>query len=240
MKQPLPYSIRRSARAKYLRVVVKPEGVEAVAPLAMAERDIRAFVAQKQDWIDATLQRLHQRQAQVAAVPALVYHDGALLPFQGREIALQVVYGAGKRLRIDGHNPQRLQIALPNTVPAAEQPALLRQAYIHWLKQQAQQQALAVIATHAPRVGLHPRSVRIKRQKSRWGSCGPQNDINLNVLLMLAPPTVFEYVVVHELCHIQHKHHAPAFWQLVAAHLPGYAEQRRWLKSHGHALMQRL
>jgi predicted metal-dependent hydrolase len=82
--------------------------------------------------------------------------------------------------------------------------------------------------------------LRIKTQKSRWGSCGPNNDINLNWLLMLAPAAALEYVVVHELCHIKHKNHSAAFWQLVAEHLPNYQQQRHWLKQHGARVMQGL
>ena len=85
-----------------------------------------------------------------------------------------------------------------------------------------------------------PRSLKIKTQKSRWGSCGPNNDINMNWLLMLAPPEAMEYVVVHELCHIIHKNHSKDFWGLVAEHLPAYQQQRLWLKQQGVSLMKGL
>ena len=75
--------------------------------------------------------------------------------------------------------------------------------------------------------------------KSRWGSCGPRNDINLNWLLAFAPPAVLEYVVVHELCHIRHRDHSARFWALVAQHLPGWAHERQWLKRQGGELLRR-
>jgi predicted metal-dependent hydrolase len=100
-------------------------------------------------------------------------------------------------------------------------------------------QATLLAGRHAPRFGLAPRGIRVKRMKTRWGSCGPRGDININWLLALAPEPVLEYVVVHELCHIRERNHSPAFWSLVAQHLPGYAEERRWLKSHGGELMRR-
>jgi predicted metal-dependent hydrolase len=75
--------------------------------------------------------------------------------------------------------------------------------------------------------------------KTRWGSCGPRNDININWLLAFAPETVLEYVVVHELCHIRERNHSMAFWSLVAKHLSNYAQERRWLHAHGAGLMHR-
>jgi predicted metal-dependent hydrolase len=64
------------------------------------------------------------------------------------------------------------------------------------------------------------------------------NDIQINALLIIAPPAVLEYVVVHELCHIQIRNHSPQFWVLVADHLPDYKTPHRWLKQHGSRLMQ--
>ncbi|WP_156303040.1 M48 family metallopeptidase, partial [Methylogaea oryzae] len=97
-----------------------------------------------------------------------------------------------------------------------------------------------MVQHHAVRHGLHPRSIAVRDQKTRWGSCGPRGDININWRLILAPPPVLEYVVVHELCHLRHRNHAKPFWDLVEDHLPQYREQRRWLKQHGHALMAAL
>ena len=87
---------------------------------------------------------------------------------------------------------------------------------------------------------LYPRFIKIKTQKSRWGSCGIHNDINLNWLLILAPPQVMEYVVIHELCHIKERNHSQKFWLLVKSHLADYQIQRNWLKKEGRRLMQGL
>ena len=108
------------------------------------------------------------------------------------------------------------------------------------MKNQARLQANFLIEKHGGSLALYPRSLKIKTQKSRWGSCGPNNDINLNWLLMLAPPSALEYVIVHELCHIKHKNHSRDFWDLVTQHFPDYREQRRWLKQHGASLMKGL
>jgi predicted metal-dependent hydrolase len=84
-----------------------------------------------------------------------------------------------------------------------------------------------------------PAAVRIKDQKRLWGSCSAKGAINLNWRLIFAPPAVFEYVVVHELCHLREAHHQAAFWRLVEQILPEFEAQRLWLRANGHLLTLR-
>jgi len=236
----LLYSLRRSERAKNTRIIVKPGKIEVVAPLKVSERRIKAFVEAQQDWIRAAVKRIADK---VQAVPDLApaqYADGATVTFQGRQIPVQIKPTTTKTVRIQLHGDTAFIVYLPISVDQQQSSELIRQGMTRWMKQQARQHATTLIEKHAPRSGLFPRSLRIKTQKSRWGSCGPHNDINLNWLLMLAPPAALEYVVIHELCHIKHKNHSKDFWQLVAEHLPDYQQQRRWLKQHGASLMRGL
>jgi predicted metal-dependent hydrolase len=82
--------------------------------------------------------------------------------------------------------------------------------------------------------------ITIRCQHTRWGSCSSKGNLNFNVLLMLAPPEVLDYIVVHELCHRKHLNHSPLFWAEVERILPDYRQQERWLKANGHMLMARL
>lgn len=237
---PLIYSLRRSERAKNTRIVVKPGKIEVVAPLKISERRIRAFVEAQQDWIRAAIKRVADK---VQAVPNLApahYRDGATVPFLGRQIPLQIKPTNAKTVRIQLHADTVFIVYLPVHVDSQQSSELIRLSLMRWMKQQARLHASELIEKHAQRFGLFPRSLRIKTQKSRWGSCGPKNDINLNWLLMLAPAPALEYVVVHELCHIKHKNHSKDFWQLVGEHFPEYLQQRRWLKQHGAGLMRGL
>ena len=106
------------------------------------------------------------------------------------------------------------------------------------------QQALEVIpgrvAHYAPLVGVTYGRITIRNQRSRWGSCSSQGNLNFNCLLMLAPPEVLDYVVVHELCHRREMNHSPRFWALVEQVLPDWRQRRQWLKTHGDALMRRM
>lgn len=79
--------------------------------------------------------------------------------------------------------------------------------------------------------------ITIRDQKTRWGSCSARGTLSFNWRLMLAPPAVLDYVVVHELCHLTHMDHSSAFWQAVADVCPDYRTHRKWLKDHGHELV---
>lgn len=79
-------------------------------------------------------------------------------------------------------------------------------------------------------------SITIRDQKTRWGSCSSTGTLSFNYRLIFAPPKVLDYVVVHELCHLTHMNHAPAFWNMVGSVMPDYKKQKQWLKEHGQEL----
>ena len=92
----------------------------------------------------------------------------------------------------------------------------------------------------APQIGVSIGCVTIRCQHTRWGSCSSKGNLNFNCLLMLCPEWVRDYVVIHELCHRREMNHSPRFWSLVAANCPDYAAARRWLKTEGRAIMERV
>lgn len=86
-------------------------------------------------------------------------------------------------------------------------------------------------------LGVSYNRITIRMQKSRWGSCSAQGNLNFNCLLMRAPDEIIDYVIVHELCHRKEMNHSDRFWALVESILPDYKERRKWLKDHGSELM---
>ena len=98
----------------------------------------------------------------------------------------------------------------------------------------------ARVAHFAPIVGVRYGEIHIRHQKSRWGSCSAKGNLNFNCLLMLCPPEVLDYVVVHELCHRLEMNHSPRFWAAVERVMPAYAVPKNWLKENGSRLIERL
>lgn len=92
-------------------------------------------------------------------------------------------------------------------------------------------------AHYAPLIGVTYHDIRIKNQKSRWGSCSGQGNLNFNWKLIMAPEEVLDYLVVHELCHRKHMNHSKEFWALVASILPDYKKQERWLRDNENKVL---
>lgn len=82
--------------------------------------------------------------------------------------------------------------------------------------------------------------ITIRNQKSRWGSCSSKGNLNFNCLLMLTPPEIIDYVIVHELCHRREMNHSPLFWKEVERILPDYKKHRKWLRDNGEKIMRRM
>jgi predicted metal-dependent hydrolase len=228
------YTIRRSQRAKKTRIIVTPEKVEVVAPLGVSEQAIHKFVKDHKAWVEVTSEKVKLRKKNIKKIAPVNYNNGTLVPFRGKQVRIileQVVSSNKIKIELDKNN--EFIIFVPKLNHNSD---LIRLALIEWMKKQAYIDVEGYVKLYANKYNLYPRNVRIKTQKSRWGSCGIHNDININWLLILAPPEVLAYVVVHELCHIKERNHSARFWQLVEAHFPAYQKQRNWLKQNGSSL----
>ena len=210
-----------------------PTGVEVVAPLRMRAADISAFVEHNRAWIDAKLSAVQRVLAAHPGSPRLI--DGSAILYRGRPVELRVRAGARPQVR-EGRG---LEVTVPAALTVTDQEAAVERLLRRWLTWSAHNDALAYVQRHGPAHGLAPAGVRIKQHKRLWGSCTAKGVVNLNWRLILAPPGVFEYVVVHELCHLRQPHHQAAFWRLVGQILPEFEDQRRWLRTNGHLLTLR-
>ncbi len=185
------------------------------------------------------------------------------LPIPGcGEKTLSVIRSKRKTVAVEISRQGEVLVRAPERMPAEEISAFVvsRQQWIrrHMEKAQARREhpvqklsgerlrqlnSLAAVVIpacvkrYAARMGVTYGRVTIRCQKTRWGSCSSKGNLNFNCLLMLAPPEVLTYVVVHELCHRIEPNHSAAFWTEVEKVLPDYRIQRDWLKEHGAELM---
>jgi predicted metal-dependent hydrolase len=221
-----------------MRIVVTLGTVEVVAPPRVSEHKIQQFVQLKQQWIVQTLVKIEANSLHHKKLAPAVYSHGAEVPYQGASYKLAVKPTKLKRIKIEFN--QEFIAHVPDALIMKDHSAEIKEALIRWMKKESKSQVEHFVKQHAERKQLFPQTIKIKTQKSRWGSCGIHNDININWLLIIAPPEVLEYVVVHELCHIKIRNHSAHFWALVAEHLPDYQSRRHWLKKHGSSLMMGL
>jgi predicted metal-dependent hydrolase len=213
----IPYTVRRSTRARRVRVNVHAHsGVEVVLPQRAPERAAAAAVSELRPWIERRLLEAREVHARIAARAGTV-------PYLGR--SLELVPQAG-RTRAHRRGERLL-------VPAGDARPALERFY--------RRAARAEIAPRLDRAtalaGTDYGSLDIRGQRTRWASCSPSGRMSFNWRLLLAPERVLEYVVWHEVCHLEILDHSPRFWALLARRWPGYREERDWLRHHGPTLV---
>jgi len=214
----LAYTVRRSARARRVRVSVDPRsGVEVVLPARAPARAAAAAVAELRPWIERRLLEADALRAQLAA-------RGDTVPYLGAELRLVVQPG---RQRVHRRGDALLVPAGPNRAEALER----------WYRRAAREEIGPRAERSAAAIGRPYRSLTIRGQRTRWGSCSSTGALSFNWRLLLAPEDVLDYVVWHEACHLAVLDHSARFWALVERHLPGYREPRAWLRRHGPTLV---
>lgn len=230
--QRIAYEIRESPRAKRLRLTVRPGGVEVVVPPRMRAAEVSSFIDSHRGWIRSKVEKFQALMANHPGPERL--EDGVSIPFRGEPTPLAV--RMADRVHPKVVEGDGFRVELPRELPAAVHEDAIERALTRHLKRQAREDASMAIERYGPPHGLSPSMLRIKDQKQLWGSCTYAGVINLNWRLIFAPVEIFDYVVVHELCHLRHRHHQPPFWQAVGEVMPDYEDHRRWLKTNGHLL----
>jgi predicted metal-dependent hydrolase len=219
MAADLAYSVRRSARARRIRVSVDPhDGVEVVLPQRVAAREAEAAVAELRPWIE-------KRLAEAELVRARIAERGDTVPFLGTDLRL-----VPEPRRTRAH---RKGDALHVPAETAKQ----RDAIERWYRRTARAEIKPRLDRAAAVVGKPYSALTIRAQRTRWGSCSATGAMSFNWRLLLGPEEVLDYVVWHEACHLAVMDHSPRFWSLLERHLPGYKEPRRWLRRHGATLI---
>jgi predicted metal-dependent hydrolase len=227
----IPWTLRRSRRAKWLRIRVRSGGVEVVAPRRTPRAEIDAFVAAQREWIRAKVAAWRERA--VEDLPQRFETGGRVL-LGGSHWELVVEPAQVRRPRVV--LGETIRVWVPRELDDDEREAATREAVLRWLRERARADAGKLIDRWAPRVGARPSGLRIGNQRTLWGSCSARGVVSLNWRLVTTPEPIFEYVVVHELCHLLEANHGPRFWSLVEGLLPDWRERRAWLQDHGVAL----
>jgi hypothetical protein len=213
------YQVRRSDRARRVRVTVDAvRGVEVVLPRRAPEREAAAAIRELRPWIE-------RRVAELAGARAAVAARGDTVPYLGRTLAL--VTDSPGRTRVT----RRVDALLVPTGPE-QAPALER-----WYRRAARTEIASRLDRACAVAGTSYSRLTIRGQRTRWASCSRGGAMSFNWRLLLAPEAVLDYVVWHEVCHLEVMDHSSRFWRLVASRSPGYREQVRWLRLNGATLV---
>ena len=230
----IPYRIRRSERARRARILVDGDGVEVVVPRRFPLRDVAPFVEEKRAWIERTLRRLRESETEL---PAPRLEDGGLVPYLGERLRLSVRVEPGRQREHVARRGDELRVALPADPEQLLPPAsALRAALERWYRKRARAEVEPRLDAACARAGTTYTRLQIRGQRTRWASCSSSGAMSFNWRLLLAPAEILDYVVEHEVAHLELLDHSPRFWRLLAARCPDWREHEAWLRRHGHAL----
>jgi predicted metal-dependent hydrolase len=214
----LPDQIIRSNR-KTLSISIN-ESAELIvrAPNRISNQKIQDFINEKENWItrNQSLAKAHAKDT-VKDKNMLLYL-GTLFPLKTDNEAKKISFN-GKEFLADLQNEEKTNKSLKT-----------------WYKNKFKEVAVPRLFYFAEKHNLQVNQVRIKEQRTLWGSCSSRNNINLNFLLIMAPLKVIDYVIIHELVHTIHKNHSANFWNAVEVIMPNYKEAKHWLKENGYKL----
>ena len=222
----VPYRIRRSPRARVARINVSPDGVEVVLPRRFPEREVEPFVREKSAWIERTLRRFEESEQ---AFPRARVENGGEVPYLGERLVLRVHREAGRQRPHVKRRGDWLDVALPAR-------GELRDALERWYRRRAHAEITPRLDAVCARAGASYDRLSIRGQRTRWASCSSSGTMSFNWRLLLAPEEILDYVVEHEVAHLERPDHSDRFWFLLASRCPEWREHEAWLRRHGHSL----
>ncbi|MBN2146936.1 MAG: M48 family metallopeptidase [Anaerolineales bacterium] len=210
-------------RRKTVALIVERDGRLVVrAPLRFPQAQILDLVRQKADWVRARQEEAHLRAA-LSAEHRFV--EGECFWYLGETHPLAIVERSAPALTLR----RCFELARPAQPQA-------RPVFEAWYRRQARQIITERVDMLAARWGLRYGRLRFSSARTRWGSCSRGGTLSFTWRLVMAPLPVIDYVVIHELAHLEHPNHSKAFWARVGEMLPDYAVRRKWLKTYGSQL----
>ncbi len=228
------FTVRTSKRAK--RIIVRysePKGLEVVYPDGRRSPAPEALLREKSLWVISTIRKVREARANRFCRN---YEDGEVFLVRGRPCRLKLLCSSNVSIFKAQLSDELLLLSAPADTPLSDHKNL-REAIISFYRQLATDYMPFRVAELAYEYGFVYNNLRIKNQKTRWGSCSVKGNINLNLRLMMAPTEAIDYVIIHELCHLRELNHSHDFWKLVESCCSEYRLWRTWLKKNGPQLI---
>jgi predicted metal-dependent hydrolase len=202
---------------------VTPAGVEVVLPRQEDAAKAAAFLRESSSWVLEQLAFI-KRMGSLRAKPKPLCTDSIML--RGRPAKIKIIEDDSSRsFGIVEQNGTGVRIRIPNT--GAVDPMKTLES---WLRRQARQDIEDRLDERSREMHQEPGRIYIMDQRTKWGGCSRRRNLSFNWRLIMAPPEVLDYIVVHELAHLAEPYHSTRFWLIVRSHCPDYEQHRAWLR----------
>lgn len=215
----------RDPRAKRIKLSVDERGARLTLPMRASLVSGDRFLHEHREWLSLQLEKYSSHDT----APALVRNLTRALPLRGEERPLHWHEGRYTRVVLDTDG-------MHFHAPARASEATLRRALREFYEAEARADIGRWLPKYLPALPRAPTRVRLKVMSSQWGSLSPDGSLALDLALVLGRASAFEYVLVHELCHLVHANHSPAFWREVEARFPAWPDERVYFHAEGRRL----
>jgi predicted metal-dependent hydrolase len=187
------------------------------------------IIRKKARWI---IEKQEQIKSNKDSNPAKEFVSGESFPYLGRHYRLKVIKSSKDVERKCRLVNGRILVEVNENRGEEGKKVTVKRNLINWYLEHAKEKIGERIGRFGQQIGRWPANIEIKNQERRWGSCSPNGSIRFNWKIIMAPISVLDYVIVHELCHLIYSHHSTQFWQKVQSIIPDYRRRRDWLKEN--------
>jgi len=224
------FKVERSNRRKTVGIYIDPErGVIIRSPRFLKVDKIKEIVRKRARWI-IEKQELLKNYSHLDSVKEFV--SGEAFPYLGKQYRLKVVKSSTEKEEECKLVNGRFLVEVNSDLKGESVKRNVKKTLIQWYVVHAEEKIPERIKIYSRQIGKWPERVEIKNHKRRWGSCSPSGVIRFNWKIVMAPVTIVDYVIVHELCHLIYQHHSSQFWQKVQTIIPDYTKRRDKLKEY--------
>ncbi len=230
----IEYSVKRSHQRNSAEVALDPElGVVVTCPNDLDENQVENLVIKKAPWI---LQKLKFTREGVAKPSIREYVSGETYHYLGRRYRLKVIEDESISPYEVKLRAGRFRIRVPPFSEENSREIVVPSALRWWFSNKAEKKLLERAKLYSSKIGVAPKKIVIKNQMKRWGSCTKDGVVHLNWRIIMAPMSVVDYVVAHELIHVDIDSHSKEFWKTLRTILPDYERRKEWLRVNGPSL----
>lgn len=231
-KRIIPYILQESSTRKTLSIAVEDGQVIVTIPSGTEANKYELILSQKAPWM---LKQLAHFEEMSSSTRTLQFRSGEKLPYLGRYYRLKVqskAVSAPSFRFFKGH----FEANIPLELTTEDYRAHLYPLYQDWIMQKGKRFASKRIIRFTQRLGESPHDLSVRNMEKRWGSCTAQGRILLNWRIFLAPVSIVDYVLAHEMAHLKEMNHTQAYWDTLRMLLPDYEERKEWLRLNGSQL----
>lgn len=231
----IEYTLEHSPKKKEITISVEwIDGVKVIAPPEVDIDQIESVLYKKAPWI---IKKWSGFEEISEPSQPKEFVSGEKFPYLGRQYRLKVGQSNRDTSPTLAFQNGRFLAGVPADTHADQRRELLYPLFKDWYLRNGRAKLKERLKLFAPKMGLTPTKLELKEQKMRWGSCTKEGAVYLNWRLLMAPMSIVDYVLVHEIAHILHADHSTEYWRFVRSILPDYEQRKEWLRIHGPTLI---